>query len=104
VSKKKVLEAIQNNLNKNILELEKLLVDGLSLDVSYMISNRNLYEDFQRNDKKELLKNVWLECITKKSKSIHSNIIENGMNFEETVYDQGYKLHHIFLSSYLKDK
>ena len=72
-------------IQKNMVEIEKLMEDGLGLNISYMISKKSYNLD-------------WIQLIKKKRKAIHSNILEIGQKFEEVVYDNGYQIEHIFLN------
>lgn len=38
-----MVHEIEDHLKKNIIELEKLFIDGLGLDLSFMLSKRNLH-------------------------------------------------------------
>ncbi len=84
IDKEFMINEVEEHLKKNIVELEKLFNDGLGLDLSFMLSKRNLHHALKDEGKEN--KNFWLNCISKKSKAIHSNIIENGLNFSDTIY------------------
>lgn len=68
-----MIHEVEEHLKKNIVELEKLFNDGLGLDLSFMLSKRNLHHPTKDGEKEK--KNFWMNCISKKSKGIHSNIV-----------------------------
>lgn len=84
IDKEVLVHDVEEHMQKNIVELEKLFVDGLGLDLSFMLSRRNLHHPIIAGEK--IKKNEWLNCITNKSKGIHSNIIQNDISLADTIH------------------
>jgi hypothetical protein len=42
-----LVDEVEEHMKKNIVELEKLVGDGLNLDVSYVLSKRNLHHEIK---------------------------------------------------------
>lgn len=51
IDKDVLVHDVEEHMQKNIVELEKLFVDGLGLDLSFMLSRRNLHHPIIAGEK-----------------------------------------------------
>jgi hypothetical protein len=73
-------EEQENQISKNILELDKLFSDAVGLKISYMI-DANSFENGE-----------YLEQLKSRDKAISADVVSKGSKFEELIYSNGYKL------------
>lgn len=70
---------------RNMLELDKLFVDAVGLKISYLI-NKNSVGSVQM-----------MEGVKKRDKAISADVVQAGAKLHQLIFDQGYKLEHLFL-------
>jgi hypothetical protein len=73
-------DAMENQISKNILELDKLFSDAVGLKVSYMI-DASSFESAE-----------YIEQIKSRDKAVSADVVSSGCKFEELIYNNGYKL------------
>jgi hypothetical protein len=67
------------------LELDKLFEEGVGLKTSYLIDSCCLKSA------------QYIEQLKRRNKAISADVTLTGASFEETIFNQGYKLEHILL-------
>lgn len=78
-------DAQENQISRNILELDKLFESAVGLKIGYLIDG-NSYSNAE-----------YLEQLKKREKAVSADVVSQGAKFEEIIYNNGYKLEHIFL-------